>query len=194
MNTWAEKQRLRKEMLARRAELTARECHQAGEQICVQVLTLPAWQQAQSVGIYLALTGEVETEGLITSAWAQGKTVAAPVVKMGDHSMAFYAFDHFPDLEKGPFKLRQPKPLPGRLVAMPDLLLIPALAFDVHGRRLGFGQGFYDRYLKTYKGWRLGLAFSWQVVPHLPATAHDEKVTMIVTEKRRHQAGSVGSA
>ncbi len=183
MNPLLEKQRLRQQLLAMRANLSDSERTQFSLRIHDQVMQLSAWKQARRIGCYLALPGEVDSDALIISAQAQGKIVAAPVVTRENKHMTFYTFNGLEDLTKGPFNLRQPRSEHPLTADNLDLLLVPALAFDVHGHRLGFGQGYYDRYLSRYTGLRLGLAFSWQVVDHLPITAYDQPMNMVITEK-----------
>jgi len=65
-----------------------------------------------------------------------------------------------------------------------DLIIVPGAAFDEQGNRIGYGAGFYDKLLKQYQGITAALAFEVQIVPHVPANAHDVPVRMIVTEKR----------
>lgn len=182
------KQSLRKEMLFKRNSLSATQLRHDSDLIHHRLVTLPQWKKARTIACYMPLPGEVDTRGLIEQAWKNKQLVCLPKIKSHSFDMAFYALEQFDDLKQGPYGLMQPSIGKEILAAEIDLMIVPGLAFDLHGHRLGFGKGYYDRYLKTYKGMLLALAFDWQLVPQVPHDAHDQIVQMIATPSAVYDA------
>lgn len=144
------------------------------------------WQQAQTIGITVSIFPEVETKAIIAHAWSQGKRVAVPKCEAQLRQMDFRILTDFSQLEcvySGLFEPRVDQTVyvsPEEL----DLLIVPGLAFDVRGHRLGFGGGYYDRYLSTFTGKTLSLAFKEQVITHFPTENHDLPIGKVVTEEQ----------
>ena len=129
---------------------------------------------AHTLLLYSALPDEVPTQTLIDELVAQGKTVLLPRV-VSDTDMELRRYSGPADLQQGAFGIMEPT---GELFtdyAAIDVAIIPGMAFDDEGHRLGRGKGYYDRFLAklpptTYK---IGLCFSWQRVDHVPTDSHD---------------------
>jgi 5-formyltetrahydrofolate cyclo-ligase len=137
----------------------------------------------------MAFDHEVLTDGLMQEAMASGKRLVLPTVLGDQQEMALYGIDDLRcDVAPGYRGILEPRPRQTHAVAPEslDLALIPGVAFDVRGGRLGFGLGFYDRFLKRLPRDlpTIGLAFDFQVIPQLPIEAHDVLLTAIVTEQR----------
>jgi len=133
------------------------------------------------VGGYHALPEEADPSQLLARLVELECQVAFPRVIAKDQPLEFH---HVPDgdvLEPGNFGI--PEPLGHWPPARPDLLLVPLLAFDAHGHRLGYGGGFYDRTLALLKVPAIGIAYGGQEVASLPRGPHDMALDMIVTEK-----------
>ena len=156
----------------------------ANRKITESFLSLPEWQNARSVGCYLALPDEVQTSALIETGLQNGKIMAAPVTTHKSEPMHFYQLTSCQNLEPGPLGIPQP---PRDCLLPPDkidLLVIPGVGFDLLGYRLGYGGGFYDHYLANFAGITLGLAFDLQVTERLPVVSYDLPVQILVTESR----------
>jgi len=175
---------VRNKLLTARRSLSAEERKNATYTILSQVISHPCWLAAQQIGCYLSLTDEVFTHDLVAYALAIGKQVSAPVIHPLEHELYFCPVNKISSLKPGPLGILEPQlqnPLsPDQL----DLVIVPGVGFDIKGNRLGFGKGFYDRFLSRSPAFRLALAFDVQVVKELPVTAQDIPMHLIITEKR----------
>lgn len=184
----AARARLRQAALAARAALSLAFRQEAGERIADHFLALPEVRLARVIALYLSLPPEVPTAPLLhrLRQLPNPPLLAAPVI-LGESRMAMYPLpEDLSALERGPFGIPQPPtagiaPLPPESL---EVVAVPVVAFDHAGHRLGYGAGYYDRYLATCKGRPLlvGLAFSVQVLPSIPAAPHDIAIDVVVTE------------
>ncbi len=137
------------------------------------------------VALYAAMRGEVGTERIRSRCLAGGVLLYYPRV-MEDGELSFFRHREGDGWVPGPYGIREPQAAPGDQGARDgfDLVVVPGLAFDAAGRRLGQGYGYYDRFLAALGGASLsvGLAFSWQIVPEVPVDAWDVPVDAVVTE------------
>ena len=143
------------------------------------------FQRARNIFTYVSLKREVDTRALIAFALSQGKKVFVPCVRKRDKSVTLYRIkDPSRDLKKGAYNIWEPRPnrCPrGRLRDL-NLMIIPGLAFDFRGYRLGRGGGYFDRFLAQAKGiTRIGLAFKEQCLKaKLPVEAHDVRIHTVI--------------
>ena len=163
-----EKAALRRELLARRDALPGRA--EKSRAIQSRVLALPEYQRARRVLLYLSKGSEVDTWPLLARALAQGKEVYAPRCLERPGEMAFYRVSSREDLQAGAFGLLEP--IPGRCPPLErgqgDLCLVPGLAFDREGYRLGYGKGYYDRFLGSRPVEAVGVCFEGLLLPRMP--------------------------
>lgn len=178
------KAEMRQHLLTVRRRLDPSQRESAGLRIQDTVAALPRWRTAKVVGVYLALPDEVPTAECIRLARSQGKTVVSPVISLDRSRMHFYAWESTADLEPGPMGILQPKPIHLVRPEAIQMMLVPGVGFDLKGYRIGYGKGYYDRYLAGSAAWRLGLAFDAQIVPALPVGSHDCPMDCVVTETR----------
>lgn len=153
--------------------------------IADRLVELPAWRSARVIHSYVgAVEGEVGTRDLVRRALAEGRTVACPRVRWSPRGLDSFAIRSLDDLVESRRGLWEPDPRRTEPVsdAELDLVVVPGLAFDRRGWRVGFGAGLYDRFLAGVDAPRVGLAFSLQIEPSLPVEPHDEPVDWIVTE------------
>jgi 5-formyltetrahydrofolate cyclo-ligase len=174
-----------------RQELAPADRTEWSRRITERLWTLEAFARAQRIVFYAATGDEVETL-LLLHRWIEaGRKVILPRVA-GD-GMSVVEVDRLEDLAPGYRGILEPRPGSGRMVAWEEVevALVPGLAFDVHGNRLGRGGGHYDRALARMdpKAVKIGLAFDFQVVERLPAEARDMPVDLVVTETRVIEAG-----
>jgi len=179
------KAQLRQRMLAQRASLSGVEIARQSAMIAVFVGSVPAFCHSHTVMLYLALPQEVQTLALLTQACQRQQRIAVPVVN-GTTLAAVALDDASMPLRRGRFGILEPAK-PWSVIAPEEIgcIIVPGLAFDVHGGRLGFGKGYYDRFLAqcpttTY---RCGVAFHMHVVTRVPQDAHDICMHGIVTEQ-----------
>ena len=178
----AVKKTLRAELRKVRDRLSFSYRKRASSRITSKVLRLAEWRRARSVGLYATHGSEVDVRKLIRGAVAEGKTVALP--KVGRNSMAFHQVRRgLADCRKGKYGILEPRAscrkVPGNKI---DLLIVPGIAFDRKGHRLGYGRGFYDRFLAKNKPFTVGLAYRKTLVSHIPRYAHDARVRRVITE------------
>ena len=157
---------------------------QKAAEICRLVQTLPAFQSAQTVLCYLAAKGEAETRGIIDVCLQSGKRVALPRC-YDDAQMEFLPVKSVADATEVS-RLGIAEPPHGRPVdpGTAALCIVPALAFDRSGFRLGYGMGYYDRYLKRFSGVSVGLCFEDCLRDTIPTNQNDRPVDVIVTERQ----------
>ncbi len=176
---------LRRTARTRRAALDAVYMTTADGQITAKLLRLLTEAAVTSVGLYAALPGEVDVDGLLVPLRAAGTAVAFPRITRtttGPAVLRFHAVDSIPTMRRGRPPIREPRTT-DPLVEPPALLVVPGLAFDRLGGRLGYGGGFYDRYLARHPGIRtLGVCHERMLVEHVPTAVHDVGVDAVVTE------------
>jgi 5-formyltetrahydrofolate cyclo-ligase len=151
------------------------------------LLSLPAFSAARTLLLYASMRGELPTLALLARLLAAGRRVALPIAHEEDKSISLSYLSSPHDLAPGLFDVPEPKE-EKREACSPskiDAALIPALAYDLHGHRLGMGLGYYDRFLPQLACPLIGLCYDAQLSSSpLPREAHDRPVDYVVTEKR----------
>ena len=145
----------------------------------------PIYQQCRSVMFYVATADETATAGLIEDALHRGKQVYAPLLGTQYGEMSAAAIKRPQDLVVGKYGLKMPPPDSETLAAREsiDLIVVPGVAFDRTGNRLGMGAGYYDRFFsRTRHAVRLGLAWDCQVVAEAPYEPHDIRMHYLLTD------------
>lgn len=148
-----------------------------------RLILSPAFRRADTVLTYVAREDEIATSMIIFAALANHKTVAVPRCE-DDGVMRFYRIAQPRDLMEGSYGIREPKP--GCEPVDPGanaLCVCPCLCCDMNGYRLGFGKGYYDRFLSTFDGASAALCYADALLPELAHEAHDIPVGMIVTDQ-----------
>ena len=180
-----EKQRLREEHLAAREALSEQERSVLDNRITQKLLATSEYAEATTVLTYVSVSSEVSTRMIIESALRDGKTVAVPRCLPG-HCLEFVAIVSLEQLVAAPFNLLEPaKELPAVTEDQKNnsICIVPALLVDTKGYRLGYGAGFYDRFLSTYPGKKICLAYQQSLSrTTLPHTAFDVAVDVVITE------------
>lgn len=172
----AAKARLRLEAMAQR-DVSAVAAPGAGERLAGYAAALPA---ARVVSAYVPMRSEIDPMPLALALAARGAALALPAIE--GRRMVFRAWAPGEPLRPGPFGTREPE---GEAV-VPDLLLVPLLAFTAAGDRLGYGAGYYDGFLAAHpEAVAVGIAYAAQEVPALPVEPHDRRLDAILTEARR---------
>lgn len=188
------KAQLRRAMKARRDGLGANERERRSGRVAAQVLSHPLVPAARCVGLYASIGSEVQTARLFERL-APGAQVALPRVNAEHDTLEFAVVKRWDSLVRGAFDVPEPGGPAIDLNDM-DLLLVPGVAFDRSGGRLGYGGGFYDKTLGRFDGLVYGLAFDLQVVDALPLKAHDQAIDGLFTETgtlQFRERGSLGT-
>jgi 5-formyltetrahydrofolate cyclo-ligase len=183
------KSEIRNSTLARRDALTEKERKAKSAQIMDRLFDFANFLEARVVLFYMNTKSEVGTVDMITRAMAAEKSIVLPCVDKKEKQLITYKVDDLEqDLEPGYGKI--PEPTAQRCKQMPfehiDLAIIPGIAFDERGGRIGHGTGFYDRLIPKLEitTRKVGLAFECQIVPQIPMEPHDRYIDIIITEKR----------
>ena len=180
-----EKQRLREEHLAAREALSEQERSVLDNRITQKLLATSEYAEATTVLTYVSVSSEVSTRMFIECALRDGKTVAVPRCLPG-HCLEFVAIASLEQLVAAPFNLLEPaKELPAVTEDQKNnsICIVPALLVDTKGYRLGYGAGFYDRFLSTYPGKKICLAYQQSLSrTTLSHTAFDVAVDVVITE------------
>lgn len=183
------KKHLRDEYLSRRKALDPHLKKIMDEKICRSLTALAAYRYADTLLVYYPMRGEVDIKPFIEHAWADGKSIAFPRCRREDRSMTFHIVSSFEELsEDGMFGI--PEPLPDLPVyeaessrMQQSACIIPAVIFDRSGYRIGYGKGYYDRYLPLFKGSRIGVCYSDFITDKVPRGKYDLAVNVLVTER-----------
>lgn len=180
------KQSLRKTIRQRLEGMDPTVLHAKSMAACKHLLDTPEFRQANVVMIYMPLPREVDITPVALRGWQEDKTICAPRLSWSQRHMLPVEIR---SLESGltttQYGIREPaegEPMPTEMI---DLVIVPALAYDRHGNRLGRGAGFYDRFLSSphFRGLSVGLAFREQVVDKVPTQDSDRPVHMLVTDE-----------
>ena len=173
-----EKNKLRAQIKALKASFTAEQRATASKAALKKLEQQPFFKQAQTVLLYWSLPEEVETQAFAEK-WAMEKIILLPA--MVEDKIQARLFTSKEDMETGAFGIVQPigEAFTGKI----DLTIIPGIAFDQKGNRLGRGKGFYDRFLADFPGLKCGLCWDFQLLEHIPHETFDVKMDVIVTEK-----------
>jgi 5-formyltetrahydrofolate cyclo-ligase len=167
-------------MLQKRNALSAGEIARLSRRVQESVVNSKEFKLAKVVGAYYAFGSEVRTDLILEKASALGKKVTLPSVE--GESLTFYELSSGKYLVKGRFGIMEP--LPYGPVDRIDLLVVPGIAFDKKGYRVGYGKGYYDKFLARKDVFSMGLAYSLQLVESLPRGEHDIKLDAVTTEER----------
>lgn len=184
-----EKQRLRNDVLASRNKLTTAQRVIRSADILEKLFELEAVRDATWIQFYVSHGSEVETTGMIAHALSHGKRVTVPKMEPASKQLILSELiDPTRELSPGPIGIPEPRPEAVRPMEADrmDLFIVPGIAFDRSGNRLGQGAGYYDRLLSPVANRIpiIGLAFELQLVERVPTGDHDVRVNWIVTEKR----------
>lgn len=176
-----EKKVIRKKVFAARKAHTDQQIDDWSRKIAETVTALSEYSNSRRILAYADYNHEVMTKYIIEAAWKDGKEVAVP--KVVGQDMVFYKLTDFAQLEKGYFGI--PEPARGEIVQWEEALMImPGVAFDKQNHRVGYGGGFYDRFLEKHPYiTRVAVAFEFQMMSEVPVEPTDISPEIIVTEK-----------
>jgi 5-formyltetrahydrofolate cyclo-ligase len=180
------KQEMRTEASARRAKQA--DADRLSRQIFGRLAALPQYARARAIMLYLDVRSEVQTRWFLPTAWAAQKLVVVPFCEDGE--IELFKLQGLDELLPATMGVLEPKPdLRGRVdrkvdPAELDLVVVPGLAFDLRGGRLGYGKGYYDRFLHQLRPdvTKLAVCFESQIFPEIPVLPHDIRMDLVVTE------------
>lgn len=179
---------IRKRMRALLASMTEQQRHEASVNVCNRVIALESFDHATTVMLYMPLATEVDVTPIALRCFRRGQMVCVPKVdwnKRDMHPVEVTSLDdHVMDCDE--HGVRVPKNCRQVPIGMIDLILVPGLAFDPRGNRLGRSAGYFDRFLAKVKSsvTKIGVAFDQQIVDNLPTKPHDVAMDIVVTDRR----------
>ncbi len=133
------------------------------------------------ISLYWPVQNEIDCRLLLIDLERRGMVIALPVVVTPDSPLEFRRYSTGDDLERGVFNTRHPRRDAPKLI--PDIMIIPGLACDGDGHRIGYGGGFYDRTIARYNTVRaIGFAFSGQIIDYVPRTDHDQELEAVISD------------
>ena len=192
MDQDVKKQAIRDEIRERIARLNESERHAASVAACERLIALDPFKSANTVMLYLPMADEVDVTNVALRCFQRGISVCAPRINWETKRLTPTEIHDFDDaIEIG--RNSVPEPSPGRPIPPSDIdfIVIPGVAFDAHGARVGRGGGFYDRFLGCSglrsRTIRCGIGFDVQMVDEAPSLAHDVRLDMVVTDRRAIQ-------
>ena len=188
------KKMLRSEILTKRNNLSASQINRKSEQIQKILIRSRFFEDSKILGVYLPHGSEVRTQMIVEASFKSTKTIAAPKI-IDSSSIRFYVLSKqkMDSLSKGKFGIWEPKETETDVSQSMDLLIVPGIAFDLHGNRLGYGMGYYDNFLRNRRRIKaIGLAFDFQIMKTraLPTTNYDMKVDNVLSETGYHSTSS----
>jgi 5-formyltetrahydrofolate cyclo-ligase len=181
----ARKQALRRIINDQRTQIDTERAESAGRTLAIRLAEGPDYRAARCLGVYLSVAGEISTGPLIARARADGKSLCLPAWLAERREYDWVEFDPNGRIGGGPFGIPQPELLVLPTAKRIDLVVIPGLAFDAQGNRLGHGKGIYDRLLirPLLRGaLKVGWAFDFQMRERIPRTEQDVRLDGVMTE------------
>ncbi|MFD1736547.1 5-formyltetrahydrofolate cyclo-ligase [Bacillus salitolerans] len=180
------KKEIRKQMIQSLNQVSDEDISNWTKKIHQTLFQNKTWVESQIIGVTLSRGREVETRLIIEQAWKLGKKVAIPKCYPEQKQMVFYQIDDFNSLEEVYFGLKEPIPARTNEIVKDqiNLLIVPGVCFTIDGYRIGYGGGYYDRFLENFNAETLSLLFECQLVDDLPREQHDIAVRQLLTEKR----------
>lgn len=154
------------------------------EELTRNLVESEVWKQSNVIGITISNGFEWNTKPIIETAWQEGKKVCVPKCQPKQRKLDFYKIHTYDQLEVVYYNLLEPIPEETDKIEkhMIDLLVVPGVLFDKNGFRIGFGGGFYDRFLTDFPNNLISIASNVQIVEHLPTESFDIPVNRIITE------------
>ena len=184
------KSALRQQIVARLGNMRPAERAAGSAQACARMEQQGLWQQARSVLLYAPMPDELDVWPMVVQGLAAGKTVALPRFDpVSRQYSARWIEDLSRDIQSGHFGIREPGDhCPPVELGQVDLVLVPGVAFDLRGGRLGRGRGYYDKLLEPMRAATCGVAFDEQIVPEVPVGPRDVRLNFILTPTRWNEA------
>lgn len=176
------KKELRKQILMLRRSLTERDVAERSQIICRRMAGQKLFLESHNICLYMPIQNEVDVTLLFDAAWNMGKSVWLPRVS-GDE-MQFYVYDRNTPLRVGKYNIKEPD---SREQLVPDdktLVVMPGAVFSENHDRIGYGGGYYDRYLEQNPMCHtIAVCYDFQIVENIPAEAHDRKPELVVSDR-----------
>ena len=178
-----DKDTLRAEIKLKRKNLTKTEIQEKSDKVYNLLFSSGLLESANTVMVYLSAFNEVRTDKIIAKLLATGKRVVAPVTDETAVSITPYYITDISELTKGAYGIFEPPQAEKAKISDIDAVIVPGIAFDKKGNRMGFGAGYYDRFLADFKGIKIGICYNFQLLDEICADTHDIPMDYIISEE-----------
>jgi 5-formyltetrahydrofolate cyclo-ligase len=175
------KEKIRSKILLKRKLLSTSDIFSLSSKIKENFLSLKEMSSSKSINCYVSKDSEVYTHDLIKQLINLNKIVSVPYLI--DDNIAISEIRDFGNLEKGKFNILEPKVIACLNPSDLNIILVPGIAFDRNKNRIGYGRGYYDKFLKKTKGLKIGLGYSFQIVRKILPEQYDIKLDILITDK-----------
>ncbi len=179
MSVSIEKSALRKHLLERRDATSSELRDIVSEKIHENLKKISSYTNSQNIACYFPIGSEVDTHDVMLNILKQGKNLLLP--RIVDNNIQFYIVSNLEKLERGSFEIMEPKDSCEKAKKI-DCVLVPTVGVSKLGVRLGYGHGYYDRFLSSTDAVKISLTYSKQIVKSIPSDSYDIKINWIVTE------------
>ncbi len=177
------KQELRNKIKALRKSLTKQQISKKSDIIYNRLFELEEINSAKTVMVYIGSFNEVRTDKIIKKLLDDGKNVCAPVTDESTKTIRAYYFDNTDTFAKGVYGILEPPKTHIADISEIDVAIIPGIAFDKNGNRMGFGEGYYDRFLSDFKGTKIGIGYKFQCEYNIDTDEYDIPMDYIINEE-----------
>src|SRR5690625_2726663 len=180
-----DKAALRQRTIENLKKITEKERHDIEASLHENLINSSLWKEADVIGITISNGFEWDTIDIIKTAWKQRKQIYVPKCFPENREMTFYKIENFNQTEVVYYNLLEPKPHETESIDknLIDLIVVPGVVFDNLGYRIGFGGGYYDRFLSDFKNKTVSLLHSTQLIDRVPKDSHDIAVSHLITEE-----------
>ncbi len=175
------KNKIRQELIEKRNRLSVYEVLKKSNEIISKLVDLQEFKKAKKLLCYISFDNEVYTHGFIKK-YVKEKDIAVPVVKGNELILSYIR--EWGELETGTYGILEPREIRRANLNDIEIAIIPGIAFDKRGYRIGYGKGYFDRLLSRMNVLKIALAFDFQILDELPEEKHDIRMDLIITEKR----------
>ncbi|GKU30413.1 5-formyltetrahydrofolate cyclo-ligase [Clostridium folliculivorans] len=181
-----EKKEIRKKILEYRETIDENQRKMWDEEIFKSLINSDLYKRSNTIFAFVSFKSEVDTHKIINHALSNGKTICVPKINSKQEGIKIYKIDNFDQLKEGYFGILEPVESCEKVDSNTlDLILMPGVAFDRHGGRVGYGAAFYDRFLSNMSKqvYKVALAYDFQVMDTVPMDEHDVKIDGVITER-----------
>lgn len=152
----------------------------ASEKICRLVTDMEEYKNAKCVCVYMSAFGEVDTSYIIEDCKDSGKQIVVPITDVETNTLSLAYLEG--ELTAGAYGIYEPETKRKAEFDEPDFIVVPGICFDTSGSRIGFGKGYYDRFLSEAEGFKAGICYSFQIIEKIPREEHDISMDAVVCE------------
>ena len=179
MSVSVQKAALRKHLLEKRDAISDEFRNISSSKIYQNLKQVDSYINSHNIACYFSIGSEIDTYDIMLGILEQGKNMLLP--KIVDNNLEFYVVPNLEKLEKGAFDIMEPKDSCKKAEKI-DCVLVPTIGISKSGDRLGYGRGYYDKFLSSTGAVKISLTYSKQIVKSIPSESHDIKIDLIITE------------